>query len=38
MTREEDASQHADDERLSEAMLRKSVDILYEIVSQIARN
>jgi acetylornithine deacetylase/succinyl-diaminopimelate desuccinylase-like protein len=38
MTKEEDSSQHADDERVSEAMLRKSVDILFEIVSQIARN
>jgi acetylornithine deacetylase/succinyl-diaminopimelate desuccinylase-like protein len=37
LTKEEDASQHADDERLSEATLRRSVGILYEVVAEIAR-
>jgi acetylornithine deacetylase/succinyl-diaminopimelate desuccinylase-like protein len=37
LTKEEDASQHADDERLKEATLRQSVGILYEIVADIAR-
>jgi hypothetical protein len=37
LTLEEDSSQHADDERLSEATLRESVGALYEIVSEIVR-
>jgi acetylornithine deacetylase/succinyl-diaminopimelate desuccinylase-like protein len=36
LTKEEDASQHADDERLSEATLTQSVGILYEVVAEIA--
>ena len=37
MTQEEDASQHADDERVREETLRRSAGILYEVVGAVAR-
>jgi acetylornithine deacetylase/succinyl-diaminopimelate desuccinylase-like protein len=36
MTRDEDASQHSDDERLSEAAFRQAVDPFFEVVAAVA--
>jgi acetylornithine deacetylase/succinyl-diaminopimelate desuccinylase-like protein len=37
LTEEEDASQHADDERLSEAALRAAPDFLYDVLADACR-